>query len=169
MEAVKPAHSPSAFFSLVKHPVKFRLFLLRKLPSAYFSGIRVREADDEHCVVTVPFGWFSQNPFRSTYIACLAMAAEMSTGVLAMAAVWGKKPSVSMLVVGMEAEFYKKATGVTRFICRDGHAVQRAVAASIQTGEGQTVQTTSEGFSADGEKLATFRVTWSFKAKGSRS
>ena len=169
MEAVKPATGPSAFLSLVKHPVKFRLFLLRKLPSAYFSGIRVREADEEHCVVTVPFGWFSQNPFRSTYFACLAMAAEMSTGVLAMAAVWGRKPSVSMLVVGMEADFYKKATGVTRFICRDGHSVQRAVEAAIRTGEGQTVQATSEGFNEEGEKLATFRITWSFKAKGSRS
>jgi hypothetical protein len=67
------------FLELVMHPFKFRLYLLSKLPSAFFSGVRVCYIDEEKCVVTVPYKWFSQNPFKSTYFACLGMAAEMST------------------------------------------------------------------------------------------
>jgi hypothetical protein len=50
--------------------------------------------------------------------ACLAMAAEMSTGVLAMAHVYKRKPAISMLVVKMEAEYFKKATGKNRIHLR---------------------------------------------------
>src|ERR687898_257461 len=103
------------FLRLIDHPIKFRLFLLSKLPSAFFAGVRVLKADEEKCSVKVPYKWFSQNPFRSTYFACLSMAAEMSTGVLAMAHTYKSNPAVSMLVVGLEANYFKKATGLTTF------------------------------------------------------
>ena len=63
------------FLELVQHPLKFRLFLLANLPSAFFSGVRVQSISDTTAVVTVPYKWFSKNPFKSTYFACLAMAA----------------------------------------------------------------------------------------------
>src|SRR6187402_352276 len=111
------------FIHLVRHPVKFRMFLFSKLPSAYFSGVRVKAIDLHQAVVAVPYRWFSQNPFRSTYFACLAMAAEMSTGLLAMAHTYKSNPAVSMLVVGLEAKYFKKATGLTTFVCEDGAAM----------------------------------------------
>jgi hypothetical protein len=85
----------ASFIKLMKHPVKFRMFLFSRLPSAYFAGVRIREVDEKHCVVTVPYKWFTQNPFRSTYFACLSMAAELSTGSLAMAHLYKLKPAVS--------------------------------------------------------------------------
>src|SRR5215217_3906023 len=102
----------TAFFQLMKNPLKFRMFLLSKLPAAYFAGLRLVEASPERCVVTVPFKWFTQNPFGSIYFACLSMAAEMSTGALAMAAIYKRPQKVSMLVVQSEAQFFKKAKGV---------------------------------------------------------
>jgi hypothetical protein len=72
------------FLALTRQGWKFRLFMLQKLPAAYFSGVRVREIRPEYARVSVPYRWFSQNPFRSTYFACLSMAAEMSTGLLGM-------------------------------------------------------------------------------------
>ncbi|MEO5562810.1 MAG: thioesterase, partial [Chitinophagaceae bacterium] len=57
------------FIQLTNHPLKFRMFLFAKLPSAYFAGVRVREMDEKKCVVTVPYKWYTQNPFRSTYFA----------------------------------------------------------------------------------------------------
>ena len=54
------------FIKMMKHPVKFRMFLFFKLPAAFFAGVRVREVDEKKCVVTVPYKWLSQNPFRST-------------------------------------------------------------------------------------------------------
>ncbi|MGH2554081.1 MAG: DUF4442 domain-containing protein [Chitinophagaceae bacterium] len=149
----------------MKHPLKFRMFLFTKLPAAYFAGVRVREVDEKRCMVTVPYKWLSQNPFRSTYFACLSMAAEMSTGSLAMAQVYKSNPPVSMLVVKVESEYFKKATGRTSFVCEDGEMFQKAVEESIATGEPRTVKAKSIGKNKDGEIVAEFFITWSFKAK----
>ncbi len=150
---------------LVQHPVKFRMFLFWKLPSAFFSGVRVQYADEEKCTVTVPFKWFSQNPFKSIYFACLSMAAEMTTGVLGLAHIHKRKPAVSMLVVNIRGDFMKKATGITRFTCNDGAAIKQAVETAIATGEGKTITAKSTGLNEQGETVAVFEVTWSFKAK----
>jgi hypothetical protein len=153
------------YIRLMKHPVKFRMFLFSKLPSAFLSGVRVRDLDEKHAVVTVPYKWLSQNPFRSTYFACLAMAAEMSTGVLAMTHVYKRKPPISMLVVKMEAEYFKKATGKTAFTCDDGEALLQTIEDSIASGEGRTFRAKSTGRNGNNEIVAEFSITWSFKAK----
>lgn len=155
-----------SFINLVTHPIKFRLFLLTKLPAAFFSRVRVRAISEQSCTVTVPYRWFTQNPFRSTYFACLAMAAEMSTGVLAMAHIYQRKPAVSMLVLKVEGNFIKKAADRTTFICNDGALIQQMIEESIATGEGRTVTAHSIGVNKAGETVAEFWVTWSFKAKG---
>jgi hypothetical protein len=154
------------FISSVRRP-KFKLFLLTKLPSAYFSGVRVKSIDENKTEVTVPFKWFSQNPFKSTYFACLAMAAELSTGLLAMMNVHKKDPAISMLVVGLEAKYFKKTTGITTFTCEDGAALSDVVKVAIQTGESRTIQCRSTGKNNAGEIIAEFLITWSFKAKKS--
>ena len=154
-----------SFIQLLKHPLKFRMFLLMKLPSAFFAGVRVRDIDEKHCVVTVPYKWFSQNPFKSTYFACLSMAAEMSTGALAMAHLHKRNPAVSMLVVKVESEYFKKATGLTTFVCNDGEAMLHAIEESIASGQGKIFRALSTGKNQAGEIVAEFNITWSFKAK----
>ena len=153
------------FFDLVRHPIKFRLFLLTKLPSAYFCGVRVRYADTEKCVVTVPYKWFSTNPFISTYFACLSMAAEMSTGVLAMAHTYRQDPAVSMLVLKVEGNFMKKATGITTFTCEDGKLVTQLVREALSSGKATTATMRSTGKNKDGDTVAEFAITWTFKSK----
>ncbi len=154
-----------AFIRQMKHPIKFRMFLLAKLPAAYIAGVRVRDINENSCRVTVPYKWLSQNPFRSTYFACLSMAAEMSTGALAMAHLYKSDPPVSMLVVKVESEYFKKATGRTSFICEDGPQFQQAVQETIKTGEARTVKAKSVGTNKEGEVVAEFYITWSFKKK----
>jgi hypothetical protein len=156
------------FLQLALHPLRFRVFLLTRLPSAYFSGVRIRDLDDERCLVTVPYKWFSKNPFRSTYFACLSMAAEMSTGALAMARVYKQEPPVSMLVVKMEADYFKKADGRTSFLCKDGKLLDDTIRKAIATKEGQTVRISSAGTNEKGELVAEFFITWSFKVKKSK-
>lgn len=157
--------SASEFISILKNPVKFRIFQLRKLPAAYFSGVRIREIDEHHCVVTVPYKWFTRNPFRSTYFASLSMAAEMSTGALAMAHLYKRKPAVSMLVIRVDAQYIKRATGVSRFTCNDGAALRSAIEKSVGTGESQSFVARSTGVNKEGETVAEFFVTWSFKVR----
>jgi Domain of unknown function (DUF4442) len=155
----------SSFIKMMKHPLKFRMFLFTKIPSAFFSGVRIKNIDERRCIVTVPYKWFSQNPFRSTYFACLAMAGEMSTGSLAMAHLYKRKPPVSMLVINMQADYFKKATGKTFFTCEDGEMFYGAIEDTIRTGEAATVKAKSTGKNKEGEIIAEFFITWSFKAK----
>ncbi|MBS1666218.1 MAG: DUF4442 domain-containing protein [Bacteroidetes bacterium] len=155
----------ASFIKLIKHPIKFRMFLFSKLPSAFFSGLRVAVLNESKCTVTVPYKWFSKNPFRSTYFACLAMAAEMSTGVLALMHVYKRKPTVSMLVIKLEADFFKKATDITSFTCEDGEAIRQSIENAIAYNLPQTIIAKSLGLSKNGEPVAAFQITWSFKAK----
>lgn len=153
---------------MMKHPLKFRMFLFSKLPAAFFAGVRVREVDERRCMATVPYKWLSQNPFRSTYFACLSMAAEMSTGALALAHLYKINPPVSMLVVKVESDYFKKATGRTSFVCADGLLFEKAVEETIATGEPRTVKAKSVGTNNEGEVVAEFYITWSFKAKSTK-
>src|SRR4051812_15998392 len=100
---------PARFELMLRSPIKFKLFLLQQLPAPYFSGVRVKSVNTLASEVTVDYKWFTRNPFRSTYFACLSMAAEMSTGLLAMGNVYGRKPKVSLLVTAVEGNFLKKA------------------------------------------------------------
>jgi hypothetical protein len=147
------------------HPVKFRMFLLSKLPSAYFSGVRIKSMDENKCEVTVPYKWFSQNPFRSIYFACLSMAAEMSTGALALGHLYKRKPPVSMLVIKTEGEYFKKAIDTTTFVCTDGELIRQMIEESVASGEARTVRVRSVGKNKAGELVAEFFISWSFKVK----
>ena len=146
-------------------PIRFRIFLFTKLPSAYFNGVRIREITPGKAIVTIPYKWFSRNPFRSTYFASLSMAAEMSTGALAMAHLYQHDPPVSMLVTKVESEYFKKATDRTSFECSDGEQLKQTIAKAVSTNEPQSFRAKSVGTNEKGEKVAEFYVTWGFKAK----
>jgi hypothetical protein len=157
--------SSAAFFVLVKNPLKFRLFLMKNLPAAYFSGLKIMSVTGESSVVSIPYKWFTRNPFRCTYFACLSMAVEMSTGILALENIYKRSPKISMLVTGIEGKFYKKATGRTRFICEEGIVIKRTIETSIASGDAQSIKVLSSGFNQQNELIAEFWITWSFKAK----
>ena len=153
------------FINTMKSPTKMGFFMFKKLPSAYFSGVRVKELTPALCQVSIPFKWFSQNPFRSTYFACQSMAAEMSTGMLAMMNIYERSPAVSMLVLHVNGSFFKKATGVTIFQCDEGDKIRDAVEKAVATGEGVTVDVVSKGLNENGELVSRFDIRWSFKSK----
>lgn len=149
-------------------PVLQRLFLLAKLPSAFFMGIRIQEIGIEQAKVTVPYRWSSQNPFKSIYFAAQAAAAEMSTGVLAMQALQGRG-KISMLVIDIKGTYGKKAVSKATFTCRDGAKLAKAIQETIATGESRTVKMesigTQVGKNGEIEEVSRFEFTWSFKAK----
>jgi hypothetical protein len=155
----------SAFIKSLKHPLKFRMFLLSRLPNAFFAGLRIKDLDETVCRVSVPYKWFTKNPFRSTYFACLSMAAEMSTGVLCLVHLYKRNPPVSMLVVKVESEYFKKAIGKTFFTCEEGLMIKETIEQTIEKGEAKTFRARSIGKNAEGLIVAQFFITWSFKSK----
>jgi hypothetical protein len=153
------------FTKFVQNGFLFRLFMLGKLPMGVVAGLRVKKITAESCEVTVPYRWMNTNPFQSTYFAVLSMAAEMSTGLMSLMATYKSSPSVSMLVTHIEADFTKKATGLTTFTCNDGDKIFKAVDDAVITGEGINIQTECIGRNKAGEEECRFRVTWSFKMR----
>jgi len=147
------------------NPLLLRFYFLAKLPLALMAGVKLRELDAEHAVAAVPYGWRSTNPFRSTYFAALAMAAELSTGAIALLAVEAAPKPVAMLIVNMTAGFEKKATSLAEFTCLDGAKLAAAVARAVATGEPATAEAETVGRMADGTVVARFTFTWSFKTR----
>ena len=131
---------------------------------AWFAGIGVRYCDAHKTVVRLPYGWRSQNPFRSTYFAAQCAAAELSTGMLALAHLQ-EKPPVSMLVTKIKAEFLKKAAATLLFTCEDGDILAATIEKAIQSGEAQTFTALSTGRLPDGTVAAVVQISWSFKAR----
>jgi hypothetical protein len=163
---MEPTVSPdTAFLQLIKSPVKFRLFLMKKLPAALFSGLNIESINEQSCTVSVPYKWFTQNPFRSTYFACLSMAAEMSTGALVLAQVYQRVPAISTLIVAVDSVYHSKAVNKTFFTCVDGLLIKKVVEEAARSNAPQTVKTYAKGVNANGDLIAEFWFTWSIKAK----
>ena len=156
-----------SFQKIINNPLKFGFFLFQKLPAAWIAGLRMQKFEEGEAVVSVKYKWLTQNPFRSMYFAVQAMAAEMSTGMLAFGQIYQRNPSVSMLVVGMEAKYHKKAVGKILFTCKQGIDIATTIETALQTGEGQTIKCYSVGTNQVGEMVAEFWFVWSFKSKKS--
>lgn len=161
------AKDSAGFIEIVNSPLRFKLFLLKCLPMAFIAGLRVPHANKNEASVTVSLGYLTKNPFRSIYFACLAMAAELSTGILAMNAIEQSGHKFSVLVVGLQAEFTKKATGKITFQSNDGTAMISTVQQCLDNDEAGQCTATSTGTNEAGETVAEFTITWSFKPKNS--
>jgi hypothetical protein len=146
-------------------PLKFRLYLWSKLPLAACAGLRLDRLDEKGCEVSLPGGWRTQNPFRSMYFAAQSMAAEMSTGAPALTLATGSAASISTLVLGIHAEFVKKALGRCTFTFEEVAAMAEAIERAATGAEPVTFVARSTGRMKDGTVVAVFDVTWTFKRR----
>jgi len=146
-------------------PSKLNTFLMFKLPSAYFCGIRAKYIDDNKCIVKVKHKWINQNPFKSMFWAVQGMAAELSTGAMLTTKIRESGKNISMLVANNNASFTKKATGVITFECNEGKLIDEAISKAITSGEGQTIWMNSKGVNADGIQVSSFNFEWTIKVK----
>lgn len=146
-------------------PSKLNLFLFFNLPSAFWSGVRVKSISENKCVVTVKHRWFNKNPFNSMYFAVQAMAAELTTGSLVMMKIRESNRNISMLVANNRGNYTKKATGRITFTCNDGSLISDAIQKTISTGEGQTIWMKSIGVNQKGEQVSELDFEWSIKLK----
>ena len=144
---------------------KLNTFLLFRLPSAFISGVRVKEISSDTCIVTVKHSWINQNPFKSMYFAVQAMAAELTTGALVMFQIKESGKNISMLVANNKGNFTKKATGRITFTCKDGHLIKEAIEKTITTKEGQTFWMKSIGVNEKGEQVSEMDFEWSIRIK----
>ena len=138
---------------------------MTKLPLAFITGLKIIDFTNDECVTSVRFKYLNKNPFDSTYFAVLSMAAELSTGAIALLAAEGRHPSVAKIITSMKADFVKKATGRTKFTCTEGKKLFSAVDKAIAAKESQVETVSSVGCDESGDVVAHFEFTWSFKQR----
>ncbi|UGS24645.1 DUF4442 domain-containing protein [Flavobacterium channae] len=146
-------------------PSKLNAFMFFKLPSAFWSGVRVKSISPEVCEVTVKHRWFNQNPFNSMYFAVQAMAAEFTTGALVMFQIKQSGKNISMLVAQNKSVFTKKATGRITFTCNQGNDIKETIEKAVETNEGQTIWLTSIGKNEKGEQVSEMQFEWTIKVR----
>jgi hypothetical protein len=144
------------------------LWMWKTLPLAAFAGVRVVRLDEQACAVRLPGGWRTQNPFRSTYFAAQAMAAEMSTGAPALVLREDAPASVAMLVVGLRATYSKKLVGEGTFTFEDVAGMRAAIEKAAASDPPQAFTARSVGRDAAGDVVAAFDVDWSFRRRRDR-
>ena len=154
-----------SFQQKMLNPFFFKLFLFLKLPMAFLAGIKLNELSDNSTVLQMKYKYLNKNPFGSIYFACLSMAGELASGMLAASKTYKSNPKISMLVVGLNVSFMKKATGVITFKCSQGKEISDTIQKSIDTGEGKTIEVLTIATDKQGDIVAEFNVNWSFKAK----
>jgi hypothetical protein len=152
-----------AYQKKMSNPLYFWFGMLVKLPSAIFWKFRIKELDANKCVVTIPYSWRTQNPFKSIYFAAMAGAGELSTGALCQLAISGLG-KFSMLVVDFRAEYFKKANQKITFTCEQGQELFDIIE-SLKPRDTGKLTMISSGKNPQGEEVARFYVTWSFKRK----
>jgi hypothetical protein len=141
------------------------LWTWRRLPLAAFAGLRVARLDGRACAVRLPGGWRTQNPFRSTYFAAQAMAAEMSAGAPALVLLRDAPASIAILVVGLRARYVKKLVSAGTFTFEDVAGMKAAIERATASDEPQPFTARSVGRDGAGDVVAELEIDWSFKRR----
>lgn len=155
----------ASYLKRFKQPFMFRLFLIAKLPIAWLSGLKLKSLTAEKAGVSICYGFWNKNPFKSMYFASQAMAAEMTTGLLALRYVDAHSVKISLLVKDLSSSFKKKAVGNIEFVCEDGLLVKEAVKKAAANDDPVLCVMNSHGYDEQGDCVSSFQITWTFKRK----
>jgi hypothetical protein len=145
--------------------LKYNLFLLKKLPAAYFCGARMRSLDSEQCKIKITLNWFNKNPFKSMFWAAQGMAAELTTGLMMINKIKKSGYDISMLLISNKANYFKKATGTIIFNCTQGNKIDDTIEKLIALKIPQTIVLSSTGINKQNVTVSKFTFEWSLKIR----
>jgi len=146
-------------------PFKFGLFKIFNIPLAYLAGVNLIKLTEEFSESSVKYKYLNTNPFKSMYFAVLAMAAELSTGSLALFSIAKHEESIAVLVVSSKGTFIKKAIGNIRFECKNGLDFKNKIAECVRLQEPVIVLAKSVGYNQKNEIVCEYEFEWSFKVR----
>lgn len=144
---------------------RFEKLIQLQIPIAWIAGVRFEKYENNALTTFVQFDFLNQNPFGSMFWAVEGMAAEFAGGMMLVSKIEQSKQNIASLVVKNECIFHKKALGKISFTCNEGAKIDEAIAATIATGEAQTIVLTSIATDEESDKVGTFIFTWSIKAR----
>ncbi|HJN54140.1 MAG TPA: DUF4442 domain-containing protein [Flavobacteriaceae bacterium] len=145
--------------------LRYNLFLLKKLPSAYFCGARIKSIDSNQCEIKIALNWFNKNPYKSMFWAAQGMAAELTTALMITDKIKKSGYDVSMLLISNNANYYKKATGLIVFNCNEGAEIDEMMNKLISSNTPQTITLSSTGINQNNVTVSKFIFEWSLKIR----
>lgn len=145
--------------------LKYNLFLLRKLPAAYFCGVRIRSLDSDQCEIKITLNWFNKNPFKSMFWAAQGMAAELTTGLMITDKIKKSGYDISMLLISNSSNYFKKATGTIIFNCSQGNKIDDIIEKLINLKTPQKIVLSSTGINRQNVTVSKFTFEWSLKIR----
>lgn len=149
----------------VSNPFLFKLGLIKDLPLASFTGVKLKALTEEKCELAVKYKFLNKNPFKTTYWAVLGMSAEMASGLLLLMYTHKLQPSVSTFVIGCEAKFVKRALGKTTFVCKQGNEIAEKIVETAHSFEPKEIRCITNAYDENGDLVAEFIFTWGIKAR----
>lgn len=143
----------------------FKHTITTQIPIAWIAGVRLESWEENKVSTKIKYDFLNQNPFKSIFWAVQGMAAEFSSGLMANAKIAKTGENISMLVLGMQSKFLKKAVGKIIFTCEDGENIDKAIKEAISTKEGVLINVKSIGIDEEGDVVSEFHFTWTFKLR----
>lgn len=143
----------------------FKQTITTQIPIAWIAGVRLEYWGENKVSTRVKYDFLNQNPFKSIFWAVQGMAAEFSSGLMASAKIAKSGENISMLVLGMQSKFLKKAVGKIVFTCEDGENIDKAIKEAISTKEGVLINVKSIGIDEEGDVVSEFHFTWTLKLR----
>jgi acyl-coenzyme A thioesterase PaaI-like protein len=144
------------------------LFGLFKVPMLFWLRPRVLRLDSESCEVMIPLSRRSQNHLKSMYFGALSAGADCAGGLMAMALIQQSGHHIDLSFKDFHAEFIKRATADTHFVCQDGALIRDFVDKVIASGERENlsvrVVATCPSINS-AEEVARFTLTLSLKLR----
>jgi Domain of unknown function (DUF4442) len=135
--------------------------MVTKLPLGLLTGMYIKSLDEQECLVVLQERWWIRNPFGSVFWAVMGMAAELSTGALVFAYAHGT--GMKFILVGMEAEFFKKVKGKSYYFCQTGSEVLRGFEQIMNTNDTNVVILPVTARDEAGQLLAEFKFRWQLR------
>ena len=149
----------------VTHTAYLRYFGFTKIPLLYYTRPTVIELSDERVVIRIPLRRRTKNHLGSMYFAALAVGADCSVGLLAVALIKQQREKISFIFRDFNAEFYRRATGNVYFSCNQGREIAALV--NIAAASDERVELPLHAVatvpSENDQPVARFRLTLSLK------
>tara|TARA_B100000963_G_scaffold360898_1_gene393699 strand:- start:7410 stop:7877 length:468 start_codon:yes stop_codon:yes gene_type:complete len=151
--------------NLFKANLYLKAFGFFRIPLIFYINPKIISLTDEEIKVAIKLNRRTRNHYGSMYFGALAVGADISVGLFAMALVKKSGANMGLLFKDFEIQFHKRAEGETIFICHEHEKINNQIASVLRSGKRVNEKVTGKAFvpSASQDPVCSFNLTISLK------
>lgn len=138
-------------------------FLLMKVPTVLWAGIKVDLLDHTHCKVSIRRNWRNRNPYDGVYFANVMAAAEMASGLMVFDEMRQAYDTAGIKLAAYvrytEADFLRPVKGKATVCCRQSGEILSAILEAVTNGK-DVVRTNCSVHNERGKLCADVTISW---------